>query len=414
MFEYLYLDTFRGRRTRKKHLAGPFADERIKFLSHMKSLGYTRPYLRVCAPVLLKIAGKTNLASSENIPKTELKSQISKICGGQTGSRYQTAIRIATDWLTYMDKLKSVDSENIEIVRDRFPLLTKYLDSRASENGFSEMSIVNMKRILSGFLLWLHRQETDLPNLTPSIVDNYLKDKGSSCSRRTMANYVSQLKLFLSYCEAVGCYRGSISKSLQGPRIYRLENLPRGPSWDTVKKLLAQPDLRTHAGIRDRAILLLLSVYGLRSSEVVNLKLEDIDWENHLLKVYRSKNRRHQVFPLTSEVGEAIVTYLKRVRPRTTCRAVFLGLRNPVRPLLPSSLGNVTTKYYREAKIKSLHQGPHSLRHSCATHLLNNDLSLKEIGDHLGHSGSRSTQTYTKVDLGGLRQVGEFGMGGLL
>jgi len=361
------------------------------------------------------VPSNTTLLSLNKVSKSELRRQILNHLASdanRSGKEYRYSLlrNMARQWLAFLGKLKSSESAKLEDIRDQFPILSQYLDSRERDNGCAPMSIVNFKQIVADFLSWLKSSDRDLGQLTLPIVDDYLKFKGSTCSRRSMANYVSQLKSFLFHCEANRCYKGPIAKFLQGPRIYSLEDIPQGPSWESVKRLLAAPDLRTQRGIRDRAILLLLAVYGLRSSEVVKLKLEDIDWSKDTIKVYRSKNRRHQTFPLTSEVGDAIVAYLRKARLKSVHREIFLSLVNPFGPLQPSSLTNITMKYYEQAKIRTPHMGPHSLRHACATNLLSNNLSYKEIGDHLGHRGARSAQTYAKVELKSLRQIAELGM----
>jgi integrase/recombinase XerD len=390
----------------------------VQFLRHLKETGYSRRTLRGRAPVLLEIATNTTLLSLETVAKGELRCQIlnslaSDANGNRKDYRVSYLTRVATQWLDFLSKLKSSESSKLEEIRDHFPILTQYLGSRERDSGCSIASIVNYKRNAADFLIWLRSKDRDLGQLTLPVVDEYLKFKGSTCARRSMATYVSQLKSFLEYCEVNGRYQGSLAKFLHGPRVYSLENIPQGPSWDAVKRLLAEPDLRTKRGIRDRAILLLLAVYGLRSSEVVGLKLDDIDWSQDIVKVYRSKNRRHQTFPLTSEVGEAIVAYLEKARPKSAQREIFLTMTTPIGPLVPSSAANITKKYYQQAKIETPHMGAHSLRHACATNLLSNSLSLKEIGDHLGHRGSGAAQTYAKVELNSLRQVAELGLGGL-
>ena len=185
------------------------------------------------------------------------------------------------------------------------------------------------------------------------------------------------------------------------------------PSWKQVQQLLATTEGDRSADIRDRAILMLLAVYGLRSAEVRCLRLDDLDWERELLTVTRSKTARTQSFPLSKSVGNAILRYLKEVRPRTPHREVFLTLGAPFRPLR-AGLWRMIAPRLQALGVSLPHYGPHSLRHACATHLLAQGLSLKEIGDHLGHQHPESTRIYTKVDLIGLRQVADFDLGGVL
>jgi len=189
--------------------------------------------------------------------------------------------------------------------------------------------------------------------------------------------------------------------------------LPVGPSWEDVQRLLAATSGDSPSEIRDRAILLLLAVYGLRSAELRGLQLEDLHWEQELLSITRPKQRKKQLYPLSESVGEAILRYLKEVRPRARYREVFLTVQAPIQPLSASGLWHVVGRRLRALGASVRQFGPHSLRHACATRLLAQDFSMKEIGDHLGHQSPETTRVYAKVDLAGLRRVADFDLGGL-
>lgn len=189
-------------------------------------------------------------------------------------------------------------------------------------------------------------------------------------------------------------------------------SLPLGPSWDEVRRLLAMTESNRPVDIRDRAILMLLAVYGLRAGEVRRLRLDDVNWERELLTVVSSKSQRPRTYPLIRSVGDAILRYLREVRPPSPQRELFLTLRAPFQPLW-NALWKLVARRLRSLDVSIPHYGPHALRHSCATHLLAEGLSLKEIGDHLGHVDPDTTRIYAKVDINGLRQVAEFDLGGL-
>jgi integrase/recombinase XerD len=159
---------------------------------------------------------------------------------------------------------------------------------------------------------------------------------------------------------------------------------------------------------------MLFAIYGMRVGEVRGLKLEDLDWEKELIYLTRPKPRRRQSYPLTYTVGEAILRYLKRVRPSTSRREFSLTVKAPRQPLSSGSLYDLVSDRLHPLVAGLPHYGPHSLRHACATRLLAEGLSMKEIGDHLGHRKADTTRVYAKVDLAGLRQVADFDLGGLL
>jgi integrase/recombinase XerD len=198
------------------------------------------------------------------------------------------------------------------------------------------------------------------------------------------------------------------------PRIFADEGLPKGPSWEDVQRLLASTEDDHPKDIRDRAIIMLLAVYGLRVGDVRALRLEDLNWDEELLSIRRPKSRRQQTYPFAYTVGEALLRYLREVRPRTPHREVFLTLRAPIRPIGGGALYDLVADRLATMGLDLKHHGPHALRHACASRLLAEGLSMKEISDHLGHRKLDTTRVYAKVDLAGLRLVADFDLGGVL
>lgn len=153
----------------------------------------------------------------------------------------------------------------------------------------------------------------------------------------------------------------------------------------------------------------------MRCSEVVHLRLDDLDWKNEQLYLRRAKRSKPQIFPLTKMVGEAILRYIKEVRPNSySLREIFITRRSPYRPLDTSAIYQIVSKRLKHLAPDIKHHGPHALRHACATRLINEGVTLKEISDHLGHQGLDTTRIYAKVDLVSLRKVADFQMGDLI
>jgi integrase len=201
---------------------------------------------------------------------------------------------------------------------------------------------------------------------------------------------------------------------MRGPRVFPQESLPSGPSWENVRNLIADCESDRPVDIRNRAILLLLSVCGFRAGEVIRMQLEDFDWKQDRISVTRSKNHRTHIYPLCQSVGTAVCRYLRDVRPVSRRREVFLTIPPPIRRLTQTALSALVVRKLKGLGVPLSHYGPHALRHSCATHLLSKGLTLKEIGDHLGHRLPVTTAIYTKVDLTGLREVADFDLGDLI
>ena len=221
--------------------------------------------------------------------------------------------------------------------------------------------------------------------------------------------------MFFRYGEQMGWTKPGIADAIRGPRVYQHEQLPLGPCWADVQRLLASTETNRKADIRDRPILLLLAVYGLRVGEVQRIRLEDINWEQKTISITATKQRRcARVGPLIPSVADAIARHIREVRPPTDYREVFLRLHAPRRPFRHGGLYGIVATRFQRLGVKSPRTGPHSLRHACATHLLSQGLTLTEVGGHLGHRSLNSTRVYAKVDMPALREVADFDLGGLL
>lgn len=152
-----------------------------------------------------------------------------------------------------------------------------------------------------------------------------------------------------------------------------------------------------------------------RCSEVTNLKLKDIDWRNETLHLRRAKNCMPQVLPLLPIVGDAIIRYIKEARfNKSRNEYLFLCKRAPHEQLSTSTIYNLVRDELKGKGLELRHYGPHSLRHTCATRLINTGHSLKEIADLLGHIGLDTTRIYAKVDIKNLRKVADMDWEGLL
>ena len=305
-------------------------------------------------------------------------------------------------------------------VREPIPFaeyLDQYINYMRQEQGLSERTIHVRTNLLQNFLIYIHGQDVSFSEITPLIVDEILikKHDVDNCCRRTVQSYASVVRVFLRYLENQGWCRQNLASSIKAPRVYRDESLPSAPSWSDVKKLLENTVSDRPTDIRDYAILMLLSVYGMRCSEVTHLCLDDIDWQNEVIYIRRAKRCKPQTFPLVKTVGAAIVRYLTIVRPNCCkLREIFFCVQSPYRPLTSAAVYGIVSRRLKVISPTIEHHGPHALRHACATHLINEGVSLKEISDHLGHQNLDTTRIYARVDLTNLRKVAEFDLGGVL
>jgi site-specific recombinase XerD len=319
--------------------------------------------------------------------------------------------RVARVWFSFMGWLRAEPSPAIAYAAE----LEAWESFLRSEAQLAERTISDYRWWIEVFLRWLFQEKLPLRRLTLTGVDRFTKHLASrGLGRVTLAKAATVLRRFLSYAFDRERCRRDLSESVLSPRLFRHESLPTGPAWPDVRRLIAATKGSSQPLLRNRAILLLLAVYGLRSGEVRGLCLEDIHWRRHILRVHRSKIARVQEYPLTATLSRTVKAYLKNGRPDSTRPEVFLTLHAPFRPLSAGAIYDLTRSLMDRLGIASSKRGPHALRHACATHLLNHGFSLKKVGDHLGHRSLSATQIYAKVDLDGLRAVADFDLGGLL
>jgi site-specific recombinase XerD len=227
----------------------------------------------------------------------------------------------------------------------------------------------------------------------------------------TVGGWVSALRSLVRYLHVSGVIPADLTGAIPGIHHPRLSGLPSGLEPDHVLRLLRAPDRRSRVGSRDYALLLLLCRLGLRCREVTALRLEDIDWQIGELMI-RGKGRKLTHLPLPEDVGTAIAQYLRRGRPDSSLRSVFLGSRVPFKALSSHGLTNVVRARAVDAGLAPF--GAHRLRHTLATRILQKGGSLDEIAHVLRHASHDTTAIYAKVDLEALRSVAQPWPGGTL
>jgi integrase/recombinase XerD len=180
-----------------------------------------------------------------------------------------------------------------------------------------------------------------------------------------------------------------------------------------IERLLASVQGDGPVEKRDRAILMLFVAYGLRAGEVAGLRLDDLDWESEIVRVRCPKPGRSHVWPLSPAVGHAILRYVTEARPAGHGRSLFFTSRAPIRPVGRKTLGKIVHDRLASIGIVSGRRGTHALRHAAAQHLLDQGMSMKVIGDFLGHRDPSSTAIYANVNLTALREVAALDLDGL-
>jgi site-specific recombinase XerD len=185
----------------------------------------------------------------------------------------------------------------------------------------------------------------------------------------------------------------------------RLADVPCYLPQEDIQRVIAICDDGRLIGMRDKAIITVLARTGIRAGEAARITLSDIDWVEGRIIIRAGKTSRERVLPLPEDVGRCIVQYLKRSRPRTTCRNLFLRHRAPFAPLSPWTISWIAGYRIKQSGVVAARYGAHAFRHSAATHMVRHGASLKDIADILGHESLATTNIYAKLDLPNLAQV---------
>lgn len=286
-------------------------------------------------------------------------------------------------------------------------LVTVYRKHLSHVRGFAASTLKNHCDTALSLLTFLKfdRDRATLRHLDARRIEEFLIATATRRTRAALQQSVAHLRSFLRFLASRRDVVPGLDASIDTPRLYRGEQLPRALAWDVVQALLGAIDRSTPRGRRDYAMLLLLATYGLRVSEVAALRLEDIAWRTERIHVPRPKVSLPLVLPLTVEVGAALVDYVRHVRPKVSEREVFLGLRAPIGPLGPTAIGEAFQRWKRRSGLPIGNHSAHCLCHSLAIHLLRQGTALKTIGDLLGDRSVESTCVYLRLHVADLREA---------
>ena len=288
-------------------------------------------------------------------------------------------------------------------------ILRDYDDHLLQVRGLAPESRTESLRYVRRFLIWLRSRHGDdfLDRINGVDVLEFITEfaghHASGSWRRSLCSYT---RVFLRYLRWGNLIHADLDRVVPRLRNWRLSNIPRHLPWDDVHKLIERVDTSNPAGLRDKAVLLVIAALGLRNQEVRFLQVSDIHWRTAEIRLRKTKNRRERALPLPKEVGAAIADYLLRGRPRISVPQVFLRHFSPVGPITTThGIGDIVKKHLSRAGIHSSNHGAHLLRHSLATRMVNQAVPIKQIADMLGHSSIDTTAIYTKVDTSHLAAV---------
>lgn len=384
----------------RRHYDAPLALERERYLQYLEEIGFKKFTVLKFARALLLAVQKLQTLPSE-ITTAEIRSAAGQKRKGKLSRRQSQFVYVTTQWCRFMGCLRESDVNQHPFV----DLVSDFSNRLEVDQGLSPGTIQIYAQHINVFLRYYWTLDRPISSVSIEDIDNFFRSNGDRWSRRMIAISARALRAFFRHASKQGWCNASIVCGIESPRLYTHENIPMGPAWEDVTRLVTALETDNARDIRDRAMVMLCAIYGLRSSEIIRLRIEDIDWERNQISIWRPKQRNKQIYPLVSSVGNAISRYLREARPSSVQREIFLTLRAPFQPFSTGVIRHAVRKGFETLNIRCPRRGAHALRHSCATHLVQQGLSLKEIGDHLGHRSSSATRVYAKVDLPALREI---------
>ena len=286
-----------------------------------------------------------------------------------------------------------------------FPLLDDYREWVRIHRGLSETTITRHLRDLRRLLPELGTATHDYDAALVRHVVRTWRERTGSADLRTIT---SALRCYLRFLAGAGLCRPNLDHAVPPVLQWRLSSLPRYLVAADVERVIASCDQLTRGRCRDRAILLLLSRLGLRAGDVASLKLHDLDWTSGTIRL-SGKARREVRLPLPQDVGDALIEYIEKERPRVNRDTVFIRMNAPHRPFARSSAFSaiVALALKRAGIADPPSTGANLLRHSAATSMLRLGATLEVVGTVLRHSSLDMTTHYAKVDIRMLEQVSQ-------
>ena len=286
----------------QRHLAAPLARSRLAYLAHRAEQGARSSTLRGIAALQVKVIHYLELGEQGKVARPDIEaaarrwvSQDPARRGGNADIAQRHFVSHATCWLRFAGRLE----DSAISTHPHSGEVADFVDYMRQERGWSEATIRDRRARADDFLRRFCARTGALAEATIATIDRALSENnartGRPRCRTTIRTHADALRAFFRFAEDRGWSRPGVAAAIVAPRVYRDAALPVGPSWGEQRLLLASTEGDCPADLRDRALLLMLSAYGLRAGEVCALQLDDIDWEAETLRVRRPKTGRVDV-----------------------------------------------------------------------------------------------------------------------
>lgn len=284
-------------------------------------------------------------------------------------------------------------------------LITTFLDYLSVERGLSQNTIVSYQKDLSSYINFITGRAIDSLSKTNKndVINFMLSQKDRGLSPNSIARRLAAIKVFYRFLVRERILKNDPTSLVDSPKLWK--KIPQTLSLNEVDALLRQPNIRDRQGIRDKAILETLYATGMRVSEAVNLKIDNVNLDIGFLRCI-GKGNKERVIPVGTKAVGSLKRYIEASRPRLlkNKESEFLFLSRFGKRISRQSLWKLVKKYAKAARIKTPVR-PHVLRHSFATHLLERGADLRSVQEMLGHSNISTTQIYTHINKERLKSI---------
>jgi integrase/recombinase XerD len=390
----------------------PFAPYLESFAKSLEDAGYSKP------TILCKVGAADHLAHWLQHKQIGLAELGDDTC--QCFLRHLPACRCSmlnhgkfihhARWAIpqFLEHLRGVGvvaaSDLQETNQEHCPELAAFRHWMLQHRGVTGSSLRVYNRVLPALLDTVNN---DIDRLNARTVRDFVLQRAKHLSRGSTNNEANAVRMFLRYLIAERKSPPGLDAAIPTVANWQLSALPRYLSSPDLERVIKSCDCSTNTGLRDLAIILLLARLGLRSADVAALRLSDVDWREASIRV-SGKGRREVCLPLTQEVGDAILKYLESGRPDVASDHLFIRARAPLRPFADASaVSAIVTAAIRRSGVSTPVRGSHVLRHSAATGMLRQGVSLQDISIILRHRHLQTTALYAKVDVALLRTIAQ-------
>jgi integrase/recombinase XerD len=391
----------------QRHRSAPLRSERERFLKYVSQRAIPRKNLQQYASTLLHVVRILRLENLRAVSTDEVRA------GGQLWLNERRRNGLPKNRRNPADRFASIAKQFLtlhgRLVRPRpIQLFSKKLERFEKfmriEHGLRPATVSSYHWHASQFLKWYATLHKAFSQASLADTDTYFVHKSEKWNGRTLAAAANTLRSLFRYAHAKRWCSRVNANAIRAIFPHETNNGPT-PQWEDVQRLLRCEKLETRASMRVQVLITLFALYGLRTSEVTNLLLKNIDWKTKTFTVRRAKNYKLQQFPIVRSLESALKRYLELGRPHCKSEYVIVTLHAPYRPLQVHDVAQIINKRMDHVGIKRVYGGPRYLRHACATRLLNEEMTLQEIADFLGHQDCMTVGVYAQHDLSALNQV---------